>query len=70
VALHTKVTINGTNLSGATVTIGGVAQTIVSNTSTKVIITLASGTPTGSYPVQVTTANGPATSSKLITINP
>jgi uncharacterized repeat protein (TIGR03803 family) len=70
VALHTKVTINGMNLSGATVTIGGVVQTIVSNTSAKVIITLASGTPMGQHPIQVTTANGPATSSKLITINP
>jgi large repetitive protein len=63
-----SVTINGTNLSGATaVTIDGVAATITNNTSTRVIATVPVGATTGK--IVVTTANGTATSSTDYTVN-
>jgi hypothetical protein len=56
-----KVTITGTNLTGATaVKIGGVAATIVSVTATKIVVKVATGDKTGK--VVVVTPFGSATS--------
>lgn len=61
------LTINGTNLTGATaVAIGGTAATITGNTATTVTVTVGSGT-TGT--VQVTTPSGTATSAATFTVN-
>jgi PKD repeat protein len=66
----TNITINGTNLTGATaadVKIGGTAVTaIVSNNGTQIEATIGSGT-TGN--VTVTTGGGTATSSATFTVN-
>ncbi|MGG7034984.1 MAG: PKD-like domain-containing protein [Flavobacterium sp.] len=63
-----SITINGTNLSGATaVTIGGTAvSSITSNSATQIIAVVGSGT-TGT--VSVTTPNGTATSAGTFTVN-
>lgn len=61
------LTITGTDLSGATsVTIGGTAATIVSNTATSITVTVGSGTGGN---VVVTTAGG-ASNGLPFTINP
>ncbi|WP_246700860.1 IPT/TIG domain-containing protein [Rhodopseudomonas sp. BR0M22] len=58
----TSVTITGTNLSGVTsVTVGGAAATLGTNTSTSIVITTPAGTA-GARDVVVTTAGGSATS--------
>ncbi|MFT4279352.1 MAG: IPT/TIG domain-containing protein [Rhodopseudomonas sp.] len=58
----TSVTITGTNLSGVTsVTVGGAAATLGTNTATSIAITTPSGTA-GARDVVVTTAGGSATS--------
>ena len=66
--IGSNLTINGTNLSGATsVTIGGTAvSTITSNSSTQIVAVVGSGT-TGT--VSVTTPNGTATSADQFTLN-
>ncbi|WP_047307490.1 IPT/TIG domain-containing protein, partial [Rhodopseudomonas palustris] len=62
VAGGTSVTITGTDLSGVTgVTVGGVAATLGTNTSTSIAITTPAGTA-GAQNVVVTTAGGSATS--------
>jgi len=62
-----SLTINGTNLSGATsVKIGGTSVTITGNTSTSVIVTVGTGT-TGT--VSVTTPLGSATSAATFTVD-
>ncbi|MEI8202005.1 MAG: T9SS type A sorting domain-containing protein [Bacteroidota bacterium] len=66
--IGSSLTINGTNLSGATaVTIGGVAATITANTGTSITVTIGSGT-TGT--VSVTTPGGTANSTSTFTVNP
>nr|WP_315148441.1 LamG-like jellyroll fold domain-containing protein [uncultured Flavobacterium sp.] len=66
-----SITINGTNLTGATaanVTIGGTAvSSITSNTGTQIVAVIGSGT-TGT--VSVTTAGGTTTSAATFTVNP
>ena len=66
-----SITINGTNLSGATatdVTIGGTAvSSITSNSGTVLVAVIGAGT-TGT--VSVTTAGGTATSAATFTVNP
>ena len=66
-----SITINGTNLSGATaadVTIGGTAvSSITSNSGTVLVAVIGVGT-TGT--VSVTTAGGTATSAATFTVNP
>lgn len=62
------LTINGTNLLGATaVTIGSTPATITGTTATSVTVTVGTGT-TGT--VQVTTPGGTATSAATFTVNP
>ena len=57
----TSVTIDGTNLSGATsVTFGGAAATITANTATQITVTAPAG-PAGAVDVAVTTVGGSAT---------
>lgn len=65
--IGSNLTINGTNLSGATsVTIGGTAvSSITSNSSTQIVAVVGSGT-TGT--VSVTTPNGTATSTDTYTV--
>ncbi|TRX27548.1 T9SS type A sorting domain-containing protein [Flavobacterium franklandianum] len=66
-----SITINGTNLTGATaasVTIGGTAvSSITSNSGTVIVAVVGSGT-TGT--VSVTTVGGTATSGTSFTVNP
>ncbi len=54
----TQVTLQGGGLSGATVTVGGVAASMTSVASDEVTFTLAAGTPTGTQPVVLTTSSG------------
>lgn len=67
----TSLTINGTNLTGATaanVRVGGTAvSSITSNTGTALVVVLGTGT-TGT--VAVTTSGGTATSAASFTVNP
>lgn len=56
----TPVTITGTNLSGASVTVNGAAATPSANTATSVSLTVPAGAA-GSVPIRVTTAGGSAT---------
>jgi hypothetical protein len=66
-----SITINGTNLTGATaagVTIGGTAvSSITSNTATQIVAVIGAGT-TGT--VSVTTPRGTTTSAASFTVNP
>jgi len=66
----TVVTLHGTNLINATLTIGGVSQNVISDTAATIKFKLSSSTPTGSYSLIVTTPNGTDTSAKLFTVNP
>ncbi len=56
----TTFTIVGTNLTGATVTFGGVSATITSNTGTTITGTTPAGTAGATVPVIVTTTGGSA----------
>ncbi|MEM9191819.1 MAG: hypothetical protein AAGF12_21790 [Myxococcota bacterium] len=61
VAGFSELTVMGTNLEGASVTVGGTAQTILTNTATRIVIaTVAGATPTGTQTVTVTTPGGMA----------
>ena len=63
----TKVTIKGTNLSGATkVTFHGTAAAIASDTATKIVVDVPAGATTGK--ITVKTANGTATSATKFTV--
>jgi hypothetical protein len=63
----TKVTIKGTNLSGATkVTFNGTAATIVSDTATKIVVHVPAGATTGKIVVE--TPNGKAESATSFTV--
>ena len=65
----TSVTINGTNLAGATsVTFNGVAASITSNTATQIHADVPVNATTGK--VAVTTAGGTATSTANFTVKP
>ncbi len=57
----TPVTITGTNLSGASVTVNGSTVTPSANTATSVSLTVPAGSATGTIPIRVTTAGGSAT---------
>ena len=57
------LTINGTNLGSATVTIGGTTVAIASNTATAIAVTVPSSLSFGSQSVVVTTEGGSATNS-------
>lgn len=48
----TEVTINGTGLTGATVTFSGVNATIVSNTGTQMVVVIPAGATTGMMSVK------------------
>jgi hypothetical protein len=64
----TQVTISGTNLGSAlSVTIGGVAATINSNSATQIVASVGSSAITG--PVSLTTAGGSADSTALSPAN-
>ncbi|CAG0992505.1 partial N-acetylmuramoyl-L-alanine amidase A, partial [Gammaproteobacteria bacterium] len=65
--LGAVLTIDGTNLTGATVSIGGQAQSITSQSATQLIMPVHAATPTGAQTVVVTTAQGSANTG--ITIN-
>jgi hypothetical protein len=67
VTLGAVLTITGTNLSGATVTIGGQAQSLTSQSATQLVMPVHAATPTGSQSVIITTTQGSANTS--ITIN-
>jgi hypothetical protein len=61
------ITVSGTNMNGVTsVTIGGIPQVIITNTSNSVSFFLMPGTPTGQ--IVVTTGTGMATSSGIFTV--
>lgn len=63
----TQVTINGSNLSGATaVTFNGVAATISSNSATSIVAIVPAGAASGL--IVVTTAGGSATSASIFTV--
>lgn len=57
----TPVTVTGTNLSGASVTVNGSTVTPSANTATSVSLTVPAGSAAGSIPIRVTTAGGSAT---------
>ena len=64
-----RVTITGTNLTGATgVTINGVSAAIVTNTATTISATVPAGASSGS--IRVTTAAGTAISTATYTVTP
>jgi hypothetical protein len=67
VVLGGVLTIDGTNLSGASVTIGGQAQSLTSSGATQLIMPVHAATPTGSQAIVVTTAQGVANST--VTVN-
>ncbi|TXI68428.1 MAG: hypothetical protein E6Q46_01225 [Flavobacterium sp.] len=50
----TEVTINGTGLTGATVTFSGINATIVSNTGTQMVVVIPAGATTGMLSVRDT----------------
>ncbi|UAY51870.1 IPT/TIG domain-containing protein [Ferruginibacter albus] len=60
------ITITGTNLSSATVTIGGKSATVSSPSATSIVVTIPSGVATGAQTVVVTTSGGSV--SKTVTI--
>jgi uncharacterized repeat protein (TIGR03803 family) len=62
----TTVTLTGANLAGASVTIHGVAQSVVSTSASTVVFQVAIGTTTG--PLQVTTSNGAVTAAKSFVV--
>ena len=53
-----NITLTGNYLTAATVTVGGTATTIVSNTDTQIVLTLDALTPFGVQTINVTTAWG------------
>ncbi|MDG2535816.1 Ig-like domain-containing protein [Sphingomonas sp. HITSZ_GF] len=63
------VTLNGTNLTGATLTVGGAGVTINSNSGTVITFT-APSKPAGPATVAVTTAGGTATSTYTYVAGP
>ena len=61
----------GEHLAGVTsVTIGGVTQTVVSNSDTQLVIDVPIGTPLGAQTAQVTTASGSVSLTTLTVIEP
>jgi IPT/TIG domain len=54
----TVLTITGTNLSGASVTIGGVAAVVTSNAAGSIVTSVPSGVTAGIVSIVVTTAGG------------
>lgn len=67
VLLGGVLTIDGTNLSGASVTIGGQAQSLTSSSATQLVMPVHAATPTGSQSVVITTSQGAANST--LTVN-
>lgn len=70
VARGASLTINGTNLTGGTVTVGGATAAVTSATATRIIVTVPSAsvlTSAGSKAVVVTTLGG--TASRNVTVN-
>lgn len=67
VLLGGVLTIDGTNLSGASVTIGGQAQALTSSSATQLVMPVHAATPTGTQAIVVTTAQGVANST--VTVN-
>ncbi len=53
-----SVTITGTDLDPATVTVGGSAATVTSSTGTQLVFTVPAGLTAGEYSVVLTTAGG------------
>ena len=66
-SVNTLVTINGTGLTGATVTIGGVAATIAASSSTSITTTVPATAPVAAGSVVVTTGAGTALSAFTVT---
>lgn len=64
------ITINGTNLGSATVSVAGVSVTPTSNTATQIILPSQTFATTGAKSVIVTTAGGSATTTISITPPP
>ncbi|MGE3854411.1 MAG: hypothetical protein AB7K09_21960, partial [Planctomycetota bacterium] len=62
------LTITGVSFGGCTVTIGGLAQTLDSETSTQITLTVDAATPLGSQTVSVTGTNG--SDSTTVTVDP
>lgn len=61
------ITINGVNLSGASVTIGSIASSVTSNTSTTITAMVPASVAAGVQEVKVTTAQGSATANITVT---
>jgi IPT/TIG domain/RTX calcium-binding nonapeptide repeat (4 copies) len=69
-AVGQTVTINGTNLTGATVKFGTTAATVVSNTGTVLKVTVPAGVALGATTISVTTTGGTATAAFTVTETP
>ena len=65
-----SLTITGTYLSNATVTIGGAAATVTANTATSITTTVPAGATVGSGNVVVTTAGGTVSSAFTVLAAP
>ncbi len=65
--INTVVTITGTGLTGAAVTIGGVAATIGASSSTSITTTVPANAPLAAGSVVVTTSAGSASSAFTVT---
>ena len=63
----TVVTITGTGLAGATVTIGGVAATITTSSATSITTSVPAGVPPSAASVVVTTSVGASSSTFTVT---
>ena len=68
--INTVVTITGTGLAGAAVTIGGVAATIGASSSTSITTTVPANAPVAVGNVVVTTSAGSASSAFTVTATP
>lgn len=60
------LTITGTGMDSATVTIGGEPQTLTSNTPTQIELMVAETTPLGSQGIEVTTSSGSDTTQSVV----
>ncbi|MBU6347697.1 MAG: IPT/TIG domain-containing protein, partial [Actinomycetales bacterium] len=62
-----SITVNGTNLTGATFTVGGVAATVTTASATAPVITVPTSAPVAAGSVVATTSGGSASTSVTVT---
>ena len=62
-----SITVNGTNLSGATFTVGGVAATVATPNATAPVITVPTSAPVSAGSVVATTTGGSASTAVTVT---